>query len=68
MTTEPPNILDPLWSEYAIENLEAVRSYAVSATEALLRGDARSSAIHFECVRLCGREVAVAIKNMGGAR
>lgn len=55
---------DPLWSDYALENLEALRSYSVSAAEALLRGDAKSSAVYFDCIRLCGREAAVAFKHI----
>lgn len=63
MTNEPKPI-NPLVAEYALENLEAVRSYAVSATEALLRGDTKSSSIYFDCIRLCGREVAECFKNL----
>ena len=59
---QPP--VNPLWADYCLENLEAVRSYAVSATEALLRGDAKSSAIYWDCIRLGGREVAECFKNL----
>lgn len=64
MSEAAPPVIDPMIASYCLENLEAVRSYAVSATEALLRGDVKSSSIYFDCLRLCGREVAHAFQNL----
>ena len=64
MSDNTPHVINPLVADYCLENLGAVRSYAVSATEALLRGDAKSSAIYWDCIRLCGREVTECFKNL----
>lgn len=64
MSEQAPSFIDPMIADYCLENLEAIRSYAVSATEALRRGDAKSSAIYWDCIRLCGREVAECFKKL----
>ena len=64
MTDNAFPVIDPMIADYCLENLEAVRSYSTSAIEALLRGDARSSAVYWDCVRLCGREVAHAFQDL----
>lgn len=64
MSQENPHVVDPLWSDYAIENCELMRSYAVSAGEALARGNVETAKIFFDCMKLTGKEISVAFKNL----
>ncbi len=53
-----------LWREYACENFEHLRSYAVCGAEALARDNVETAKSYFECCRMVGKELAEAFKHL----
>lgn len=69
MTTDQKRKTDGvvLWADYAAENLELMRSYSVTATEALLRGNIRAAREYFDLCAKAGKEVRLAFSNIAEA-
>lgn len=67
MSNNPPPAIDALWGDYLCENLESLRSYSVSALEALGRGNVAGAKVYWDCAKLVGREIAVAFRHLEGA-
>lgn len=62
--TNEPKPLNPLLADYALECLEYMRSYSVSAAEALARGNFETAQVFFDCMKLTGKEISVAFKKL----
>ena len=57
-----------VWSDYARENFEHLRSYAVSGAEALARDNVPLAQNYFECCRMVGKELATAFSHLQEAK
>ncbi len=67
MTQKPkPNgaIVAPLIAEHVVENFDLLMSYATSARESFRRQNFTTGKIHFEAIRLIGKEIATSIAEL----
>lgn len=65
---KPDAIAEFLWKDYAGEQFEHLRSYAVCGAEALARDNVPMAVNYFECCRMVGKELAAAFSHLQEAK
>jgi hypothetical protein len=66
--SEISSVSEFLRQDYLLDSLDGFRSHTVSMAEAVWRGDYSLASVHWDCLRLIGKEITATLSEIQGGR